>query len=265
MNDFGTWIDQVERYVESLSSSIVQILADDERGLPVAHGSALLVASDKCNFLVSAAHVFDPLRKRKRLYFGVGERQQRNLVERSVLLTRPLKGTNRSDDNLDIGVLRMAPHGRPPYPAIAKAAISIRELNNPPTAVEGREYLLVGYPASKTTVHRRRKEILVEPHGIIAGGVKDIGAINARFDARVHVGLKFNRNDGVALDGRRRTLPKPAGMSGSPIWLFNDPSPAWVRPSIVGIAIEYIAKQQILVGTDIAIALDIMRELEQHI
>ena len=258
-----SFIDDVETYVESLSTSIVQILTDDERGMPAPYGTALLVSSARSHFLVSAAHVFDPLRQRKRLYFGTGDRQQRNLVERSVLLTRPRNGTNRSDDRLDIGVLRMGPHGQPPYTAIAKFALPVGALQSRQTEVDECEYLLLGYPVSKTTVHRGRKEILVEPHGIIAQRVKDIGSISSRFDTRVHIGLRFNRNDGTTLDGRQRKLPKPSGMSGSPIWVFSDASPDWIGPTVVGIAIEYISKHQMLVGTDIAVALDMMRQLER--
>jgi len=66
-------------------------------------------------------------------------------------------------------------------------------------------------------------------------------------------------------DGSLRPIPDPHGMSGSPLWLLfddggpNDPA----RTPVLGVVIEYHKQSNLLVATDIGIALDLIREIDK--
>jgi hypothetical protein len=113
-----------EKLSEQLLRHVVPIFRDDGAGKQEAHGTGLLVAGAGGSFLVSAAHVFDPLKSGSDLFFYIGEKRVHTLSG-CIRMTRPPNGANRRADRLDIGVLRLEKAASPPYPDIGKKALPI--------------------------------------------------------------------------------------------------------------------------------------------
>jgi hypothetical protein len=115
-----------QQLAEQLARHIVPIFMKDGRGKFRSWGSAFLVSRGNVSFLVSAAHVFDPLTRKNDLCIYVGTNKLHHLSG-SVFLT-PMVDNNRDEDLLDIGVFRLLPVASPPYPEVGKEAIAIDAL-----------------------------------------------------------------------------------------------------------------------------------------
>jgi hypothetical protein len=77
-----------------------------------------------------------------------------------------------------------------------------------------------------------------------------------------HIVVNFDREKALFPDGRIQTFPKPAGMSGSPVWLLYDGSGKVdaARTPVVGIAIEHCPTHRAIVATDIGFALGLITD-----
>jgi len=62
------------------------------------------------------------------------------------------------------------------------------------------------------------------------------------------------------LQGNARNLPKPQGMSGSPIWVLFDERGGDERVfPLVAIGTRYLRRERVLIGTDVRVAIDMIR------
>jgi hypothetical protein len=223
-----------------------------------------LVSNAASSFLISAAHVFDPLKSGSKLFFYVGHKRVHNL-QGSVLLTVPPVGETRRADRLDIAVLLLAEEASPPYPEVNKQAIPINALIASALPRERKNYLVTGFPASKTQLHPVRRQVESAPYGNWSACASKAGYGRVGCSDQTHIVMPFNRKKVVGQHLATRTFPNPAGMSGSPVWLLydevetNDPT----QTPVVGVFIEYHSSHHLLVATDINVALDMINRGHQ--
>src|SRR5262249_2543896 len=141
---------------------VVPLYQDDEKGRPKLFGSALLVGFQQDSFLVSAAHVLDPLRAGANLYLYPDPKHKVRLTGRQ-LLTMPKSG-NRNDDRLDLGVLPLVGAARPPYRSIDKYPLPLQALARGAIPRQHKQYCFLGFPASKSRVDFSHKQVEAKPY-----------------------------------------------------------------------------------------------------
>ena len=204
------------------------------------------MAGPQRSHLISAAHV---LNEKGPLYFHAAPRTKRWLKEEPFL----------TDDNrIDLGImeLKLAP---PPYPAVDKFALPFTALLRAATPRRRKQYLIMGFPSSKSEVDRKRRQFTttVCPNLCVSADAKRYDKLKLSPDN--HIVLNFNVRRVHGRKGRH-AFPKPNGMSGSPVWLMhdddgpNDP----VQTPVVGILIEHCPSKLALVATDIGFAIDMI-------
>ncbi len=260
---FAVESQAVAKLSNILTHHLVPLFAKSSGDKPTLVGSSFLVSSGTGTYLVSAAHVFDELKAGHDLFFYVEPRSIRKLSG-SLRLTKPPPGKDRTCDRVDVGVLKLEGPALPPYPKVQKHPLPISALMANALPRDGKQYLLVGFPESKSRANSAARDILSEPWSF-----RNISAPISMYSElgvtpHTHIVLSFDVKRGVAPNKEVRAFPSPSGMSGSPIWLLydenwpNDPA----QTPVVGIAIEHRKSKRAIVATDIDIALRLINEVD---
>lgn len=253
---------EVKQLSDVLLRHIIPIFAEAPCGKPKLIGSSFLISSGKDSYLVSAAHVFDELKNNHELFYYVEPKTKRKLSG-NLRLTKIPEGKNRKDDRIDVGVLKLEEPGLPPYPKVEKDALTINAFMTEALPRERKEYLLVGFPESKSRVNPIARDVASVPYGFRGISIPSQEYAKLSISPQSHIVLRFDRKHVIGYDGQIFTFPEPSGISGSPVWLLydehglNDPN----QTPIVGIAIEHHKTSHTIVATDIAIALRLINEI----
>jgi len=231
-------------------------------GEPRLVGSGFLISSGTNSYLVSAAHVFDELKDGHELFYYIEPSIKRKLSG-SLRLTKLPEGKDRKGDRLDVGVLKLEGPGLPPYPAVEKYPLAIGALLPNALPREGKQYLLVGFPESKSHIKRVAREVVTEVYSYRNITVPSSKYADLDVSPQSHIVLGFDRKRTIGPDSQIRAFPEPKGISGSPLWLLcdengpNDPA----QTPIVGIAIEHHKNHHAIVVTDIDVVLKFINEI----
>jgi len=251
----------VTKLAAILSRHILPLFAEVSGGRPKLVGSGFLVSSGTASYLVSAAHVFDELKNGQELFFYIERRMKRNLSG-NLRLTKTPRGKDRKYDRLDVGVLKLEGPALPPYPIVQKYPLPIGAFMPNALPREGKQYLLVGFPESRSRVNPVTRDLTSEPCSFrnISAPVSAYSELSVT--PQSHIVLSFDVKRTVTPNKEVRAFPKPSGMSGSPIWLLYDESgpndPA--QTPVVGIAIEHHKTKRTIVATDIDVARKLINE-----
>jgi hypothetical protein len=244
-----------------LARSILPLFASVHSGKPKLIGSGFLVSSRANSYLVSAAHVFDELNTGHELFFYVEPHTKRKLSG-SLRLTKVPEGNNRKLDRLDVGVLKLEGPGLPPYPKVEKYSLAFDALKPNMLPRDGKQYLLIGFPESKSRANPIAREVASEIYGFRSASAALQKYADLGVSTQSHVVLSFDRKRTVGPDSLIRTFPEPSGMSGSPVWLLSDETGSndRVQTPVVGVAIEHHKNHHAIVATDIDVALKLINE-----
>lgn len=265
-HSFETESQVITKLANVLAHHILPLFTETSGGVPKLVGSSFLVSSGTNSYLLSAAHVFDELKNGHELFFYIEPHTKRKLSG-SLLLTKTPEGKNRKADRLDVGVLKLEGLGLPPYPKVDKYPLAIGALMPNLLPREGKQYLLIGFPASKNRANPIACEVVSKIYSyrnISASPQKyaDLGV-----SPQSHMVLNCDRKRTIGPNSQIRAFPEPSGISGSPVWLLydengpNDP----VQTPIVGIAIEHHKTHHVILATDIEIALRLINEADEHL
>jgi len=252
-------VDAIALATDMLVKYSIPLYSEDRNGKPELRGTGFIVAANGHAFLASAAHVFD-IAVAETLFYFTGPKQVQ-LVKGQLARSGPSSG--RDHDLTDVGVLRLPKGASPPYRKVDKFAIPFSSLRARHLPRAGKDYVFIGFPASKAGAHATKKEALVAPFAFLLRSIDDDAYATKRIDPARHIGLKLDRRSGYAMDGRKVQFPKPNGMSGSPIIaLFDDQGGVdeQVFP-VVGVATRYDASHSLVRGTDIASVIDAITRL----
>ena len=230
---------------------------------PTLVGTGTLVSADDAAYIITAAHVLDPIRKGQDIFYYVKMGFTQKLSGRAVL-TKPDNGKSRSDDRLDISVIRIDGPESPPFPEVEKYPIQLAALKSHALPRTAKEYLLVGVPASKASLKHRSRILNLLPYSYRNGSVPESEYAEIGLSPRMHIALGFNQRRVIDSNGRFINAPNLRGMSGSPVWLVYEDGidvNQLIAPPIVGIFIEHRKNHKVLVATDIGVALDAMKNI----
>lgn len=241
-----------------LAKFVVPLYESDSRLRPSSHGSGFFVRAGERHFLISAGHVLETLRTRP-LFYYVSPSSIRKLSGR--LLLNPWQGDRKSDP-IDVGVLRLSDEEVPPYPEVNKFAIDVSYLRPGFLPRSGRNYMIVGFPASRSQVNPVAREVAATAYGYRNYSIDDSAYPEHGLTPEANLVLPLDLEVGFDSSGKRRNFPKPQGMSGSPVWaLFDeDGKDDSRRFSIVAIGTKYRKKERLLIGTDIGVVLDMIHD-----
>ena len=213
-------------------------------------------------FLVSAAHVFDEIHH---LHFYISPGTIRKLTGRLLKTKLPLDG-KRTSERLDVAVLKLEGPMLPPYPDIGKRAIPVSVLLPDPLPRTNKQYLLIGFPATRTHANPVSKQIVSDPVSFrnVSAPYSKYGEL--RVQAESHIVLPLDLKRTVTANRVIQSFPKPAGLSGSPLWLLYDQGdltgPAFTP--VVGVVIEHHKAAKALVATDIGVAIKLIDAAMQN-
>jgi hypothetical protein len=261
----GELANSLKDLLKTLSASqdvfrkhVLPIYEDNKKGQPELFGTALVVRHRGEVFLVSAKHVFEPLADRRELYVYCTPSMKRHLGG-NLTWTR----SELAVDPVDIGVLKLEGEGIPPYPEVNCVPLPSQLLEPGTSQREGKYYLAVGYPSSRSKIKRPDRIVRAEPYANFGPAISTDRLKKLGLDPQLHIGIAFHKKRVIGISGNIQSFPDPSGMSGSPLYLLYDerqPENVWGAFKVAGILIEYRAKPKVLVATDIAVALKLMDE-----
>jgi hypothetical protein len=247
----------VEKLSTVLSRHILPLF-ETYRGKPSLCGSGLLVSCESGSFLISAAHVFDPLKDGRDLFFYVEASTTRNLSGKLALTT--FHGKDRNSDRVDVGVLRLEGRGLPPYRKVDKYPLPLESLLPGALPRENKRYLVVGFPGSQSRANPVGRQVTSKAYSFLNISAPTEKYAEIRVAPESHIVISFSRKRVVGPTGCVQMFPNPRGMSGSPVWLHEGESQDPSRSSVVGITIEHCRSQRAIVAADIGVAVNVIRE-----
>jgi hypothetical protein len=195
----------------------VRPLFIEEDDAPQLVGSGVLIALGEATFLLSAAHVLD---ERNQGTWIFGPNGLLPLTGECLFSSIPSEG--RDADKLDVGAVRLSDD-------LARALGELRILtaydldlddrafvDSPPS----KQYLVVGYPASKAKPRRQTRRLTVETFVLTATALAREQYKRLEVDDFSHLALSFDQRKVTNVDGRV-TAPHLYGVSGGGIWTLG--------------------------------------------
>lgn len=252
--------ESVDQRLENAIDTAIDTLTDfsiplylDIDSQPTHLGAGFFVQKDDDYFLVSAAHVLDKALSHG-LYFYSSPSVIRHLTGRLVR-SRPTGG--RSDDHIDIGVVKITGDVRPPFPDVRKIAMNISYLKPRYLPRSKKHFAFVGFPATKSKVKRGGRSILVKPYSYRSDSILEDDYTKHGIQPETHVVLPLDLRKGFDPGGNMVHFPKPQGMSGSPVVVLYEQEDGGSRMfPVVAVAIEYRKKDKVVVATDVQYVLE---------
>lgn len=243
--------DRAARYV-------VPLYGTAERSRRYVVGSGVLVQIDESGFLITAAHVLD---EQQRVHTNI-EVPGRNalLPVGGQALKTPLPSSGRREDDLiDIGILPLQQNLVDELLAHFDF-LTVQQLD--PSDAPGTQtlYTFVGYPGSQ---HEgpRGGVLTIEPVRYTSGPLHP-DKYPKGFQLETHASIDFDAKRMVARTERVQTPPDPHGISGGGVFrvgTWEEIIAGTNTEHLVAVAIEMRKQKGCLLGTRIAIPLEMIR------
>lgn len=186
---------------------------------PELIGTGFFLSAHGQHFLVSAAHVLDKVSESGSLHYYI-DRTKLRKVTGSILRTRAQPFGTHGSDRIDIGVVRLEGPDLPPYPLVDKHPISRESLlpNSQPRV--DKQYLVIGFPVSKSRADPSSHQLVSRPSAFRAVSGVEADYAELSITPETHLLLKVDTKKMVFPGDRVQAMPDPHGMSGSPVWLL---------------------------------------------
>lgn len=213
-------------------------------------GSSVLFSNGGNNYLITAAHCI---------------KQSKQIIKIGVMISGNfyfIKGfvcmMPGPDKNIDLAVVKLEDD----IVIILKKAY--RFLNKTHVVfnaniMDESDYLIVGFPNSKTTIDYAKKKIKSEPLVYIAKEKSNDGYTKMKIKKHTNTLLRFNRRkSSFILEGEMNMSPVPDGISGCGLWYI--PSYFTTNPTfkLSGIMIEHYDKENMVLATKIEVAMQMI-------
>lgn len=171
-----------------------------------------------------------------------------------------LRSDTPNDDSLDIAIVKL---NQPVYQHLldnGNVFLTLNSLQTIPNLKPTDVLLIAAYPASKTKVDIKKKELIFQP--LLLQTVPSLkGLKNQAYNQGFHHIAKFPIKSLVDIrNGQKRRAPKPQGISGSGLWLFPIENNLNFEPILIGILAEYHENEAVMVATKIDLFLDLLRQ-----
>lgn len=127
------------------------------------------------------------------------------------------------------------------------------------------EYLIVGYPISKTQVDAKRKKVKVEPFVFIGTSKENEHYSKHGFSIENNVLINYSkRKNGFLFENEMNIGPNPKGISGCGLWYIPSyfiENPEKVNFKLAGIMIEFLSEYNIMAATRTKKIIELVKSL----
>jgi hypothetical protein len=219
---------------------------------PTLFGNALLVRHLGRVFLVSAGHVLNAPSNTERplFYFSETGKGLAKLRVRGIAFTQAAADSD-GKDVLDLAAGELV--SELPTPELKEPLESSKiVLLGPPSS--DNVYVATGFPTSRSKADPSSNRLTT----VLSAFLTTLAPPAARATLRTHpelqLVLSLNIDQMNFPDGSVKAIANPAGMSGSPIWLQQGGD-----LKCAGILIEHHRSKRLLVATDIAVGLHLIK------
>ncbi len=245
----------VDQHFQDLIDSSIEILTNfsvplylDIKSRPTLCGTGFFVKKDGNFYLVSAAHVLD-----ESLNHGLYYYTNTNVVRRlSGRLVRSKPKDKRSNDHIDIGVVKMTGDMMPPYLDVQKYAMDYSYLTPAYIPRSNKHYSFIGFPATKSKVVNSDKSVRTTAYAYKSDSIPDSEYSTYGVNENTHIVLPLDLKKCDDLNGQNVYFPKPQGMSGSPVVVLYEAEDGGSRTfPVVAVAIEYRKSDKVVIATDV--------------
>jgi hypothetical protein len=219
----------------SILQSTVLFFHDKAKGKQSALGSGLLFSLDQKFFMITAAHVIGE--KQKEIYVILSDKEIQ-LGGLLLLTPIPISG-KRDDDKIDIAIMHLTDSSVADLLQNFKF-IELENIGISYKKISQANYLVVGYPATKTKKVWGKDEIKSKPFVYRSKENEIFNYAKFGFSNKLHIAVKF---DGKVVSTRNKNLhkaPNLHGISGCGLWYLKDfGKPSMIdNKQLVGVVIE---------------------------
>jgi hypothetical protein len=258
-NEVQAKVDLSIDIAKVIANHTIQFFINNDKGEATPYGSGVLIELDNKFFMVTASHVI--AENPKDLFTILPNKE---LTLGGTLLTAPLpESGKREDDKIDIAIMELAEsvvHDlSQSFKFIQSSNIDINH-----TVVDELNYLLLGYPETKTKKIWNKPEILAKIFHFISLPDLTFDFAKFGFEHFTHIAIQFHGKAVSWKTGKKSTSPILNGISGSGVWYFkNFPAEKSIETyQLVGIVIEQIYKSnhKAVIATKIGFVTEIIRQ-----
>jgi hypothetical protein len=247
-----------QKAVEKTLSATCQFLVfkKNTKELPVSNGCGVLFQHNANHYCLSNAHVIADAEIGKTFVLG---NNQRITFGGQYYYTRMPSSNRRTDDPFDIGIVKLQEGNIQPLKDRGYSFINLSDVITGHELLKNEILWIAGFPGSKTTIDHTNN--LVKGMPMLVRTVPFLGQLkNPGFPSTFHFFAKYPINKlRNSLTGNIERAPKPQGISGSGLWLF-DPTVMPYEVRLIGILSEYLENRALVVSTKIDLFIDIIRQ-----
>lgn len=211
-NVLNLYRDYQETIILDVFSSTIQFFRHDEKGNPKAFGTGVLIKIENQHFVFTAAHVID--KEQSDLWVPSDNDQFLRLGGQYITNSHP----NRKNDDIDVGIIILTPSTANLLETRYKF-VSIDEIQIDHRFNERQEYVVVGYPATKTKSNFATNKLVSRPFKYITAPGASNRYKRMNCDPNHRVLVHYDRSSVLNLKtGRTQKGPNSHGMSGCGFW-----------------------------------------------
>ncbi|MCB0486656.1 MAG: hypothetical protein KDC47_10710 [Flavobacteriaceae bacterium] len=205
------------------------------------------------HYLVSAAHVLEPLQEKVELSYYIDNQQVVKLNDYTLKLNKVV----------DVGALKLSKENSPPYTKIEKYALHYSSLPLNKFSGQDNVYSINGFPNTYMQLSRNPKEIISKPFHYFSISASQSRYKEMNVNPRDFTLIDFTKDRCLTSDNEAVVSPDLFGVSGGPVTLacegeiYNED-----KIIVVGIAIEWDKRNKIIKVANIRHAIQIIDALE---
>jgi hypothetical protein len=246
---------------ESISDYIIQLFYDDKKKDPKATGCGTLLEIDNRCFLITAAHVI--AEHPDTTYAAIGN-DGVFLGGLMHFIALPAS-TKRQDDKIDLAFIELEQVTANKIKQQHKF-LTLNDLQIGYIPTENSQYLLYGYPGTKTKSKKLKNEDLIVAKPFIYNSKLHTIFSYEKFGFKSfsHIAINFTGEVLTNVNKNPHYAPDLGGMSGSGLWYLPDfPFPSVItNRKLIGIVIERINEldNKAVISTSIDIVTETLRD-----
>lgn len=234
-------------------------------GHPEVTGTGTLLRIADEHFLITAAHVVDPVKRDKEPLLMAPRGESKGLIDLGreffMLTEGPKNRPDHSDDSYDVAAVSLSTDN---VKKIRSEFFITLDKTEPNIRTKpGTIYTTMGYPEVDSNPDIYSHVITSKPQSVTTVAYHGQRGPIADFDSKVHLALDFRANNVMDGSGISKVLPGQEGMSGSAIFrvcTIEELKSGWNQDFIrlVGILHRYNRKLGVYIGTRLGYVLQLI-------
>ena len=223
-------------------------------------GSAVLLNFRSAHYLITAGHCL----KQSNEFIKIGVLNENG----HLTMIRGAVAIYEGEDNrIDLGFIKLSDAS---VDVLSKTHKFLHEnqLRLTSNLEDVTDYLILGYPNTKTIINHRAKKIGIEPFVYIAKSKSQNFYEKHRYNKSSSILLNFNRRRSSFVTVHEKHMsPDPRGVSGGGLWYvstYDIPELKDVSFHLCGIMIEHDAQNNFMVATRVEEFVPVLKELQKH-